>query len=114
MKILDYQLILSLKKRLNWALHEARPDFLLNVLAGRETDYWWLAYPDHEIYFKYDLICNKYVLESIVNESTSRLLINKEDIVNLLKVEEGKYECENRKNSYLGGQFQKESNGRLW
>jgi hypothetical protein len=85
MKTSDYQLILSLKKRLRWALTDARPDFISNLLNGRESDYWWLDYPDHEIYFKYDCIYNKYVLESKLNGSVSRLLINKEDIVNLLK-----------------------------
>lgn len=103
MRISDYLLVLSLKKRLCWALTKARHDFILNLLSGAETDYWWLDYPDHEIYFKYDFIYNKYVLESKVNGIISRLLINKEDIVNLLKVEGGNHDIENRKNSYFRG-----------
>lgn len=85
MKVSDYSLVISLKRRLKWALAEARTDFIINLLSGAESDYWWLEYPEHEIYFKYDSIYNKYVLESKLNGSTSRLLINKEDIVNLLK-----------------------------
>lgn len=84
MRLFDYQLVSSLKARLYWACHTARVGFIYDLISGRDTDYWWLSYPDIEVHFKYNYFLNKFVLKSISNGIDSILLINKEDVVSLI------------------------------
>lgn len=104
MRLVDYNLIQSLRRRLQWFSYISEMTYLADLMAGKVTDYWWLDFPNDIIYLKYDHIYNKFVLTRTLDGTDSSLLINQADIVNLLELG-ANYELENRQDSSIRGWF---------